>query len=193
MHTTDTSSRHQRSRVKAYQTSSDSYRFFNLLTSQALLDKVESLLPQHRERLYPPSETLSMFLAQAMSADGSCQNIVNQAAMQRLVGGLSAGSTYTGGYCRARQRLPLEMISGLTRYISDLIDQQVLPEWLWQGRRVRIVDGTTVTMADTPENQAVYPQQTKQQPGLGFPICRIVGITCLSSGVLLNAAVGGPI
>lgn len=190
MHTTDTSSRHQRSRVKAYQTNSDSYRFFNLLTSQALLDKVESLLPQHRERLYPPTETLSMFLAQAMSADGSCQNIVNQAAMQRLVGGLSASSTYTGGYSRARQRLPLEMISELTRHISDLIDQQVLPEWRWQGRRVRIVDGTTVTMADTPENQAVYPQQTKQQPGLGFPICRIVGITCLSSGVLLNAAVG---
>jgi len=45
-------------------------------------------------------------------------------------------------------------------------------------------------MPDTVANQGVYPQQRGQQPGLGFPICHIVGITCLSSGALLNAAVG---
>jgi hypothetical protein len=55
MHTTDTSGRHQRSRVKAYQPNSDSYCFFNLLTSQALLDKVESLLPAHK--LWASKET----------------------------------------------------------------------------------------------------------------------------------------
>jgi hypothetical protein len=55
---------------------------------------------------------------------------------------------------------------------------------------VRLVDGTTLTMPDTPSNQSVYPQQGSQKPGLGFPICRVVGITCLSSGALLNAAVG---
>ena len=91
---------------------------------------------------------------------------------------------------RARQRLPLEMVSCLTRYLGNLIDQHVPDEWCWQGRRVRIIDGTTVTMSDTPANQAVFPQQRGQQPGLGFPICRIVGITCLSSGTLMNAAIG---
>ena len=54
---------------------------------------------------------------------------------------------------------------------------------------MRIADGTTVIMPDTPENQAVYPQQGGQKPGLGFPICRLVGITCLSSGALLNAVI----
>ena len=51
-----------------------------------------------------------MFLAQAMSSDRSCQSIVNQAAVQRLIGGLSLSSSHTGGYCRARQRIPLQMI-----------------------------------------------------------------------------------
>lgn len=131
-----------------------------------------------------------MFLAQAMSADRSCQNIVNQATLQRLGGGLTAGSTYTGGYCRARQRLPLEMVSLLTQYLGERINGQLPGEWYWQGRRVLLIDGTTVTLPDTAANQAAFPQQRGQQLGLGFPICRIVGITCLASGALLNAAIG---
>jgi hypothetical protein len=45
-------------------------------------------------------------------------------------------------------------------------------------------------MPDTPENQAVYPQQNGQKPGLGFPIARIVGLICLGSGAVLDAAMG---
>ena len=190
MHATRSFTNHQHKRIESYSTSSDSYCFFNLLTSDALLNKVEELLPTHRERLYSPTETLSMFLAQALSADRSCQNSVNQAAIKRLAGGLFPNSTHTGGYCRARQRLPLGMVSTLTSHLGDLIGQHVPDEWCWQGRRVRIIDGTTVTMPDTAANQTAFPQQRGQAPGLGFPICRLVGITCLSSGALLNAAVG---
>lgn len=190
MHATSIYPIHQRHRIQAYQSSSHSYGFFNLLTNETLFDKTEELLPQHRERLYPPTETLSMFLAQAMNSDRSCQNIVNQAALTRLTGGLAVGSTHTGGYCRARQRLPLKMVSGLTRYLGEQISQQSPEAWNWRGRRVRIVDGTTVTMPDTASNQMSFPQQRGQKPGLGFPICRIVGITCLASGALLNAAIG---
>jgi len=190
MQITHTANKHQYSRVKAYRQNINSYDFFNLLTSDALLDKVEALLPAHRERLYPPTETLSMFLAQAMSADRSCQSIVNQAAVQRLGGGLTAGSTYTGGYCRARQRLPSGMVAHLTQFLGERINAQLPSEWRWRGRRVRLIDGTTVTLPDTAANQEAFPQQRGQQPGVGFPICRVVGITCLASGALLNAAIG---
>lgn len=54
-------------RVHDHVKSSDSYAFFNMLTSPELLDEVESQLPLHRERLFPPTETLSMFLAQALN------------------------------------------------------------------------------------------------------------------------------
>ena len=59
----------QQQRIQKYSKKTDSYKFFNLLTSPKLLDTVEELLPAHRERLYPPTETLSMFLAQALSED----------------------------------------------------------------------------------------------------------------------------
>ena len=79
MQITHTCNKHQHNRFKTYRENSNSYGFFNLQTSDALLDKVEELLPKYRECLYPLSETLSMFLAQAISVDRSYQNIVNQA------------------------------------------------------------------------------------------------------------------
>ena len=139
----------QQRRINVRVAQSDSYAFFNLLTGPAFLDQVESLLPEHRERLFPPTETLSMFLAQALSADRSCQNAVNDSAIKRLAGGLPLCSTATGAYCQARQRLPLEMVSRLTTLTGRQMAEQVPERWRWRGRPVRLVDGTTVTMPDT--------------------------------------------
>jgi hypothetical protein len=190
MHANQNSARLQQRRMNKHIEQLDAYSFFNLLTDPQLFSTVEALLPDYRERKYPPTETLSMFLSQAMSADRSCQNIVNTVSVQRLVSGLSPHSTRTGSYCKARQRLPLSLISELVSCTGKLIGEQLPAHWCWQGRPVKLVDGTTVTMPDTSENQAAYPQQEGQKPGLGFPICRIVGILCLASGSVINAAMG---
>ncbi|HHA19527.1 MAG TPA: IS4 family transposase, partial [Methylophaga sp.] len=180
----------QQKHISQYAASSDSFAFFNLLTSPDLFNKVESLLPVHRERLFPPTETLSMFLAQAMSTDSSCQKAINDVAVKRLLGGLPVCSTHTGAYCQARQRLPLNMIKELSCYTSNIMNDNVPAAWHWRGRPVRLVDGATVSMPDTEENQLIYPQPGGQKPGVGFPICRMVGMICLGSGALLNAAIG---
>ena len=101
----------QQRRIHHHASNADAYAMFNLLTGPQLLDRVEALLPEHRERLFPPTETLSMFLAQALSADGGCRQVVNDAMVKRAIGGLKPGSTDTGGYCRARARLPATMVS----------------------------------------------------------------------------------
>jgi len=80
-------------RIKHYATASDAFDFFNQLTSQDLLETIESTLPEHRERLFPPTETLSMFLAQALKPDRSCQGIANDSAVKRLLHGLPTCST----------------------------------------------------------------------------------------------------
>jgi hypothetical protein len=180
----------QQRRVRHHASNTDPYTFFNLLTGPDLLDEVEALLPAHRERLFPPTETLSLFLAQAMNADRSCQSVVDHTAVQRLSGGLPQCSTATGGYCRARQRLPADMVSTLARHTGQLITAHAPASWYWRGRPVRLVDGTTVSMPDTLANQAAYPQPRSQKPGLGFPLCRLVGLLCLGSGAILNAAIG---
>ena len=180
----------QQQRIRRRAGQSDAYVFFNLLTSPEMLDRVESLLPEHRERLFPPTETLSMFLSQALSADRSCQRAVNDASVRRLIGGLSVCSTHTGGYCRARARLPESMLSGLVQHTGQRMSANAAA-WHWHGHPVRLVDGTTVAMPDTSENQAVYPQPRSQEPGLGFPLARLVGLICLGSGAVLDAALGG--
>lgn len=114
----------QQRRIRNHIQHSDTDTFFNLLTHPALLGEVESLVPQHRERLFPPTETLSMFLAQALSADRSCQNVVNDTAVKRVIRGLPRCSTHTGAYCRARQRLPTEMLSTLVRQIGRRLTAQ---------------------------------------------------------------------
>lgn len=188
MHPSQRMATQQQKLVQQHAADTDSYAFFNLLTGPQLLDDIESLLPDHRERLFPPTETLSMFLAQVLSADGSCRQAVNDAAIKRLIGGLQVCSTNTSAYCQARSRLPLSMISTLVCQTGEIITESAPCWWHWQGRQVRLVDGATSILADTEENQAAYPQSSSQKPGLGFPICRMVALICLASGALLNAA-----
>jgi hypothetical protein len=180
----------QRQRIQQHAGQIDAYEFFNLLTSPELLDIVEQQLPEHRERRYPPTETLSLFLSQTMSADRSCQNVVNVSAVKRALAGMPPGNTCTGSYCKARRRLPSELVKSLVRHTGKMIGQTVPKEWLWQGRPVKLIDGTTVTMPDTESNQLSYPQQRNHAPGLGFPICRVLGVVCLAGGCVLNAAIG---
>lgn len=169
---------------------SDCYGFFNLLTEPKLLDIVEEQLPDYRERIYTPTVTLSLFISQTLSSDGSCQNIVNDYVVKRAFNGFEPCSTGTSAYCKARQSLPTQMLSSLAKQSGQMVVEHMPDTWQWRGRRVILVDGTTVTMPDTLENQEVYPQQNGQKPGLGFPISRIVGLICLGSGALIDAAMG---
>ena len=190
MHTNSKISNFQQNRIKLHANKTSCNKFLDLLTHPKLFTAIDELLPAHRDRHYPPMETLSLFLTQTMSADSSCQNIVNECAVNRISEGLKPYSTNTGSYCKARQRLPLEMLSSATCLTSDFLNELVPEQWRWQGRPVRLVDGTTVSLPDTLENQPLYPQPKVQEPGLGFPICRIVGVICLASGSILNAAMG---
>ena len=113
MNTTSRAARLQQKHIKRIQAECDSYTFFNVLTDDVLFNRLEELLPEHRERRFPPTETLSMFLTQVMSSDRSCQNIVNKRAIKHTLTGVSGFSVSTGGYCRARQRLPCELVSSL--------------------------------------------------------------------------------
>jgi hypothetical protein len=62
--------------------------------------------------------------------------------------------------------------------------------WLWRGRRVRVVDGSTITMPDTPENQAEYPQAKTQASGCGLPIARVLVVFSLAVGTVIEATMG---
>ncbi len=180
----------QRDRIGRQIHQASAVDFFNLLTGPELLEMTEEHLPEHRERLYPPTVTLSMFMKQSLALDRSCQRAVDAWAGQRAAEGLSVQSIRTGGYCRARARLPLEMIVALTRETGRLLSARAPRGWRWRGRCVKLADGTAISMPDSPENQARYPQLPSQAPGVGFPLAGLVGIVCLSTGAVLEAAIG---
>jgi hypothetical protein len=183
-------SRQHRDRIGRQIRQAGAVDFFNLLTGPELLEMTEAHLPEHRERLYPPTVTLSMFMKQSLAVDRSCQRAVDAWAGQRAAEGLRVQSIRTGGYCRARARLPLEMIVALTRETGRLLSAQAPHEWRWRGRCVKLADGTGISMPDTAENQARYPQPRSQAAGVGFPLAGLVGIVCLSTGAVLEAAIG---
>jgi len=115
----------------------DSTLFFNALTDEGLFEKLDSLLPEYRERVYTPTDTLSMFLSKTLNADRSCQSAVNEWFMSRQDAGLSQVGTNTGAYCRARKRLPIEVIKGLVRHSGKQLTERLPAQWKWTGR-----DGT---------------------------------------------------
>jgi len=138
------------------------------------------------DRIYSPLVTLWVFLGQVLSADHSCRAAVARLIAHRLGRGQRACSADTGAYCQARKRLPERFLADVACSVGRGLDAKARPGWLWKGRRVYLFDGTTVTMPDTPANQAAYPQVYNQGPGLGFPIARLGAVISLACGAVVN-------
>lgn len=182
--------RRERIAQRQRQRASSPVEFFDVLTSPEMLALTESQLPEHRERLYPPTVTLSMFLSQVLNADRSCQRAVDAWAVSQAAEGLEPQSIRTGGYCRARARLPLSMLQTLTLESGRALSARAPGGWRWRGRTVKLLDGTGLSMPDTAENQARFPQSSSQAEGVGFPQLRLCAVLDLASGALLAAASG---
>jgi hypothetical protein len=140
--------------------------------------------------VYTPAVTVWVFLSQCFSPDHSCREAVARLMAWRVTQGLSRCSAQTGAYCTARGNLPEEALHALVRETGAQIEDGSPATWLWNGLKDRVVDGTTITMPDTEENQAAYPQQKTQKPGCGFPIARILVIFSLSVGTVIETAIG---
>lgn len=143
-----------------------------------------------RDRIYTPAVTLWTFLSQVLDPDHSCRQAVARLLAHRAAQGLAPCSADTGGYCKARGRLPEEALRDLTRSTGRRLLDNTEGEWLWQGRRVKVVDGTGLSMPDTPANQRAYPQPEKIPAGVGFPLLRLVVVFSLAVGTALDAALG---
>jgi Transposase DDE domain len=130
------------------------------------------------------------FLWQIAQAGSSCREAIRQAQALCQASGRTPPPGTTSPYCQARANLPLERLDQIHRRIVEEADLIIGAGDLWCGRRVLTADGTTVTAPDTPENQQVYPQQSVQRPGCGFPIIRIVALLNLATGMLVNWATG---
>lgn len=164
--------------------------FAALLPEQTIREAFGESIALWHGWIYTPAVTVWMFLSQCLSPDHSCRDAVTRLAAWRTTRGLKPCSAETSAYCIARDALSEKTCRELVRHTGRDVENQAPDEWLWQGRRVRVVDGSTITMPDTPENQAEYPQQRSQRPGCGLPLARILVVFSLSVGAALDAAIG---
>src|SRR5215510_13681353 len=144
--------------------------------------------PNSRERLFSLRRTFFAFLWQVLNPGAPCREALRQLQAEAQLQGEKIGSESTAAYCQARRRLPTELLERILRHTAQLAGQRVPDGQFWFGREVKLADGTTVSMPDTPENQELYPQSSTQKPGCGFPLMRLVGIFSLASGALLDFA-----
>jgi hypothetical protein len=143
-----------------------------------------------RERVFTPAVTLWTFLSQVLDADHSCRQAVARLLAWRSARGWRACSPDTGAYCKARRRLPEALLRQLARQTGQDLLQQAPSQWRWHGRDVKVVDGSGVSLPDTPANQKAYPKDARCPPGVGFPVVRLVVIFSLAIGTVLDAAFG---
>jgi hypothetical protein len=146
--------------------------------------------PNSRERIFSLRLTCECFLWQVLKPKTSCREVVRQ--VQALFRLASRGLIDEGdsAYVQARQRLPKERLEKALAATAQAADRRAGCGGQLQGRPVKVVDGSTTQLADTPENQKRYPQPSTQKPGCGFPVMKFVALLSLTSGAILNVVLG---
>ena len=71
----------------------------------------------------------------------------------------------SSAFCAARARLPLDWLRSLWWLATDRLATAAPALPGCHGRRVLVVDGTSVTAPDTHDNQQEWPQPGSQKPG----------------------------
>ena len=143
-----------------------------------------------RRRFFSQGLTFWAFLSQVLSPESPCRETVRKVQAWYAARRQTPPGSGTAAYCRARSRLSRNTLLGIHRHTADESQRRVTSEQLWCGRRVKVVDGTGVSMPDTTLNQRAFPQPSRQKKGCGFPVAKLVGCFCLASGALLHWAQG---
>lgn len=169
--------------------------FSDVLTEEEIedaFDEQESWFAQEDDDVFTPPVTLWGFLSQVLHKEEqrSCLAAVSRISVLLVALGRQPCAQNNGAYCKARAKLPEIVIERLATRVADGCEKKVPEDWLWKGRHVKLADGTTVSMPDTPENQEVYPQQAAQQEGLGFPVARMVVLMSLATAMVCGMAMG---
>jgi putative transposase len=143
-----------------------------------------------KRSVFTPALTLWAFLSQVVQPAKSCSAAVLRVATLLVALRDNPCALDTAAYCRARAKLPAAVIRNLALQAGRRLEEAIPEDWLWRGRHVQLVDGTTMTMPDTDDNQKAFPQPASQKPGLGFPMIRMVLLLSLATAAVTGMAYG---
>ncbi len=143
-----------------------------------------------RNRDYTPCRTFWCGLWHSLHPGAAGREVVRPLqALLRLHGGRPI-SQEDGAYFRARQRLPLNELSQALETTAQKADALAPPLTLLHGRRLKALDGTTLTLNDTPKNRKEYPAVQCRPEEPSFPMMRLGVLFSFVSGAILALAQG---
>lgn len=145
-----------------------------------------------RHGVYSTAIMVWSFLGQVLrdGKEASCQAAVARVVAYCEHNQIAPPTNDTGDYCRARAKLSEAALHELSGEAAERMEVAAEESWLWKGKHAKLIDGFTFTMPDTPENQAAYPQQKSQKPGVGLPIARAVAVLSLATACVMDVALG---
>ena len=136
-----------------------------------------------RTRIFSPMITFWAFLGQVLDPDAPCRKALAHVQVLFASQGLSIPSSDTAAYCRARLRIPVAFLYRIHDFLACRLTAA-------QEARTLLVDGTTIVLPDTPNNQRFFPQSRSQKRGCGFPLMKLVGLFDLKTGAWIAVARG---
>ncbi len=146
--------------------------------------------PNSRDRVFCLRLTFECFVWQLLKPKTACREVVRQVQSLLRLHGRAQINEGDSAYIQARLRLPQERLEKALTATAQAADRRAGPGGQLNGRPVKVVDGSTTQLADTPQNQKRYPQPTSQKPGCGFPVMKLLVLFSLASGAVLNALWG---
>jgi len=154
-------------------------QLFEPILASEFLQQINST---KRERVYGAVPTFWAWLAQILEFNASCAKAVSMVQTWNIALGLPVPSSDTNSYCKARMRVPEAFLEKIARKSLEPLQRKIIERDKWHGLTLKAIDGSSVQLMDTEENQKLYPQPESQKEGCGFPVMGFVGVVNLSHG-----------
>jgi hypothetical protein len=172
---------------------------------QVTLNSVRKVLPDgaieqacraaghhYRRRTLTPIVTLLHMILAAIWPEDSFQ------ASWQVIWDAAAGaaphlqgkSPSSGSLAKARARLPLQLWEQVWNFLAAAAQKLSEPFACWCGHRVVLVDGTCVSMPDTPSLHAHFGTSTGRGGPRHYPLARMVTLALANTMTVLAYAVG---
>ena len=168
--------------------------FRQLLTAIRVTELVAATGQRFYQRLFTPLVILWGFIFQRLSPNHTCDAAVSyfaSGAADGLCPSLSERmSDNTAGYCKARARLPLGVIQGALQHSAQVIQAEAGPAGLWHGRRVTLLDGSTLQLSAETDLIEHYGRPHNQHGEAHWPLLRLVVGFDLWSGAVVQVTEG---
>jgi hypothetical protein len=147
---------------------------------------------QWRRSFWSPPVTVLTFLMQVLNPVKTLRAAVADTLSQWY--GEEADedlpSADPSAYSQARQKVPEAALRTLLDDATRQVRAVAGDDRLWCGRVVKIIDGSSVSMPDTPDLQQAFPQPAGQTKGCGFPVAYLTAMFDWGTGAVLDWRMG---